>query len=157
MKCKKRIENFMELDRGEAIPLTLRLHILFCKECRDEIFSLRKAFDSVTGKTPYKIPRDMSDLVMKRIEFIEIEYAHNVSNVKWLSGGIMIFAGLVLISFSEWAGWLGSYMHGYFEGPLYIVMGLGLTVYCSLFVGTHLEYLKKLNERFGETVRHGRI
>ncbi|MGL4369965.1 MAG: hypothetical protein ACRCUT_09890 [Spirochaetota bacterium] len=158
MSCEKKIEKFMHLDRGEAIPLSLRFHILFCRRCRNEIFSLLKSFDSIRGKAPFEIPFDMSDLVMKRIEFLEIDYAHNISNTKWISAGIVIFASIFLVSFSDWADWLSVHTEGYFDIPLYIVMGLSLTVYSSLFIGTHLEYLKTLSDRFGSAnVRHGKI
>ena len=109
MKCEKVMNNFMNSDNGDRVPFAVRIHILHCKKCREEIFALKKNFASLKNENAYAVPFDLSDIVMHRIEFLEINYEHNVSSAKWLIAGVVIFSSIILLSYSDWAIWLSEH------------------------------------------------
>jgi hypothetical protein len=153
MKCEKIVNKFLELDNGEPTPLSVRFHVFWCAKCRNEIFDLRRKFQSVKGSAAFKAPSGLCDLVMNRIELLEIEYEQNVSNMKWLGSGIVIFAGIFSISFSSWADWMISRTGSDFEPFLYGIMGLCLTIYSVSYIATHLSTLRRLFTKVDEGIR----
>lgn len=157
MNCEKTVATFLALDNGASIPLSVRFHIFHCRRCRNELFALRKTFDSLKKKAPYKAPAGFAECVMHRIEFLEMDYERNISNMKWFISGFVIFASIFIISFSDWVGWIISHTGDFYGTALYLFMGVGLTVYAVCFIGTHLVYLKKLSDRVVEYEwRHGK-
>jgi len=144
MNCDKIIEKFMKLDNQTGIPLSIKIHILFCSKCRNEIFSLREAFNTVKGFMPFEIKKDLSNDIMDIINKLEIDYEYNISNIKWLTPGIIILLSIFLIPFNNYLGWLRMHFGGNIEIPLAIVMGLIISVYAAIFTGTHMEGMKKI-------------
>ena len=151
MNCKKTVDKFLALDNGESTPFSIRFHVFWCRKCRNEIFDLRRVFDSAKDSAPFSAPADFTDLVMSRIELLEIDYARNVSNFKWFISGAVIFAGIFAISFSSWADWIIERTNPMFGTAIYAVMGLCLTIYSVSYIATHLAALR----RFYTKVDHG--
>jgi len=87
----------------------------------------------------------MSEEIMTRIIHREIAFEKNVSDFKWVSSGLIIFASIILIHYSKTFSWVKLFYGGIFEVPFSIVMGLTITVYASLFVYSHLKWLKRFN------------
>ena len=158
MKCEKAVEKFLNLDNGEPTPFSIRFHVFWCRRCRREIFGLRRAFESVKGGAPFKAPANFADVVMTRIELLEIDYSRNVSNVKWLLGGLVIFASIFTISFSDWTDWVISHGNPIFGLAIYIVMGVCLTIYSVSYIATHLDALRRFYTKVGDlALRHRRV
>ncbi|MCP4138613.1 MAG: hypothetical protein GY754_47090 [bacterium] len=152
MKCNKAIERFLELDNYTALPFSIRLHTTFCPKCENEIFSLQEKFNSLHNAVPFKPEFDITNSVMSEIALLETSYEHNVSNLKWFSVGAIILGSIFLIPFSNNLSWLRVYFGANLEIPLSIVMGLAISVYAVLFIGSHLEELKKTSRNL-EKVR----
>ena len=157
MKCEKIVQKFMSLDNSEPTPFSVRFHVFWCRRCRREIFGLKKTFESVKGGAPFKAPAELCGIVMSRIELLEIDYARNVSNIKWFLAGAVIFASIFSISFSDWTDWVISHGNPIFGLAIYIVMGLCLTIYSVSYIATHLSVLRRFYTKVGEAaIRHRR-
>jgi hypothetical protein len=99
--CEKIIEDYLSLDRGEAVPLKLWTHLLFCKDCRTEVRFLNLADTACTK--PLKIERKKEESLAKTIisriqndpECKEIFVPKELTLKNWIiSGLIMLFAML---------------------------------------------------------------
>ena len=103
-------------------------------------------FNQFSGDSPFRVPYDMSEIVMKRILNSTVVFTANdrISNFKWIAVGLVILVSMFLAPYSDSMIWLNNQFGGQFEIPFNIVMGIIITVYASLFVGTHLDSLKRL-------------
>lgn len=153
MSCEKIVNKFMTLDNGEATPFSIRFHVFWCRKCRREIFDLRRMFDSAKGDAPFRAPLDFADLVMSRVELLEIDYARNVSNFKWFVSGAVIFAGIFAFSFSSWGDWIIERTNPMFGGAVYAVMGICLTIYAVSYIATHLVGLRRFYTKVDHEIR----
>ncbi len=154
MRCEKAINRFLGLDQQERFPLALKLHLAHCAKCRSEVSSLLRTFSSLGDVSGVSMPRDMSEGVMRVIRLSSTTYGRSMSFFNWMSGELIIIASLVLIQFSDPLLWLEGHFGGSLEVPLNIVLGLVITVYSSVFIGTHLKEFKgfvgRVQKKFGQ-------
>ena len=62
----------------------------------------------------------------------------------WTAGGLVILASLVLIQYSEVVEWLRTYLGPSIDVSLGIILGLGLTIYICVLVGSNLRAVQRL-------------
>lgn len=148
MKCDKAVEKFMELDDYRAIPVILRLHIMFCRRCRGEVAALTAALDIVAAESPFNAQRGLSLSIMNKIERGSLSHVRKVSGVKWVLSGTVIFFSILLLNFSDSFIWLEEQFGSQYTLPLSVVLGLVLTAYLSIVVGCNYEAVKKYMDSF---------
>jgi hypothetical protein len=142
MKCNRIVERFLELEDNLSIPFSMHLHILFCRECRSEIFALRDIFKSFRNTAPFEMTGDVSDFVMYRIKESEVNNGNHISSFRWLMVGSVILASIFLIPFSHSLLWLKFHFGRDLLIPLNIVMGLVISIYSVFIIGAHIDELK---------------
>ena len=94
--CEKIIEDYLLLDRGEAVPLKLWTHLLFCKDCRTEVRFLNLADTACTK--PLKIERKKEESLAKTIisriqndpECKEIFVPKELTLKNWIISGLIM-------------------------------------------------------------------
>lgn len=143
MKCNKAVEDYLKLEDPSQVPFNLKLHILFCGECRREIYRLRKYFVFLSNDSLYKSPYDISSSVMDIIRRERVYIEKTVSGLKWFGIGSVIFLSILLLNFSESFLWLKNEFGSDLTIPLSIVMGFVFTAYAAVVVGCNYEYIKK--------------
>ncbi len=152
MECETVISKYLERSETFRIPVLLRFHTLFCPECRDEIEKLRAEFEKLKAYPPHEIPVDITENVMARVQLLEETYEHEISCFKWIAVGIVIIGSRFLFTYSDSHVWLQGHFGKQFDIPLNIILGLIVTAYAILFVGTHIDDIKKyipyLTEKF---------
>lgn len=143
MKCDNALERFMELDDYRDIPFMLRVHLFYCKKCREEAAAIIAAMDLLSAESPYTAPAGLPLIIMNRILDESLSHVGKVSGTKWAVVGTVIFSSILLINFSESFLWLQEQFGSQYTLPLSIVMGLVITAYLSIVVGCNYEAMKK--------------
>ena len=144
MNCNSTIENFLKLDNTKALPFLMRMHMPFCPKCREEIRYMQTVFQSLKKSTPFEMQKDLNDVVMQGIRISNNNiYDTSISPFRWLTTGLLIFVGIFFISFSESHIWLQGHFGPSLDLPLYIVLGMIISIYFLIFVGTHLNGMRK--------------
>lgn len=144
MKCEKMIEYYLKQEQSDYLPLIVRWHMLFCPGCRSEVRKIRNVVKEAGTTSLYKIPVDMSDLIMNEILMSNVQYDKDVSSLRWFFAGLLIFLSIFLVSYSDSLIWLKGHLGSGLEIPLNLVLGIAITVYAVFYIGTHLEQAKKL-------------
>jgi len=142
MKCDRAMEKFLEMDNGASFGLFLRVHMLRCDMCRNEIRQLKKHFESLITETPFPMGVNIEDAVMREIYDNDPGFNTGISCFKWISAGLVLVASSFLVTYSKTNDWLTGYFGSVYEIPLNIVLGLGITIYIILFIGSHVDDLK---------------
>jgi len=146
MKCNKAnkaVEEYLELEDYSHIPLIIKFHIIFCKECREEISRLRKVFGFIKDDSLYKSSYNISSSVMNIIRRESVYTAKTISVFKWITIGSVIFFSIFLINFSDSFLWLKKEFGSDYTLPMGIVMGFVVTAYSAILIGCNYEYIKK--------------
>jgi len=136
--------------------LQIGFHAFFCQDCARKIELYNSARTSM--KEDFFPSVDVEDSVMARIAHenenellaFDEESVHPVHGVPstrgWVIAGVVLVVSLVSAFFGFDFRRLASESGMSFMLPMGITIGLILTVYCALFIGSHL---KELSERFG--------
>jgi hypothetical protein len=94
-------------------------------------------------RSPFSTP-DMSKLIMEKVlpSQTQPDFIH-VSLWAWLFSGSVILLGTAFISFSKTFTMLKYRLGENIGIPIYISLGIIITVFSILLVGTNLEKMKK--------------
>jgi hypothetical protein len=143
MKCETVMDMVLKADVGRVL-LRTRLHFLVCPSCRRECARLRGVILDAKKVPPFRAPEGLSDRIMHAIELMDVEYHHRISQGKWLTAGGVLTAGIFLLPFSDALAWLNTRFGDAFDIPLQLVLGISITIYAAVFIGSHLEYLRRI-------------
>lgn len=173
MNCDKAFERYLELDKHEAVPIGVTLHLLLCPSCRMAVRRISLAERalaspmavittgslSAAGHAHAPNPLASDDPVvreaMRRINAAGLAFPDGiaeegrVSLSGWLLSGLALAAGFAVVPFSTIGTWsrlvFGTgYMVSYF-----LLCGVAVTVWCGLFVGTNIDlFVKKFGSEW---------
>jgi hypothetical protein len=149
MRCETFRDRYDQLDSGEEPGFFLRAHLASCPECRlaagrleaglqawraaDEAEALRQGeiLDQRIMAAVLLLPRPRKEL-----------HARN-----WALSGMVIFLSLALIPFSKDFSLLRQLFGEGYSLPLFLVLGLVLTLFGGVFIATHMEELEPYVKR----------
>jgi hypothetical protein len=83
--------------------------------------------------------RDVSDAVMSAVLGSHGAYGKRMALYKWIGTGATIFASIFVLTLSDSLALLKAHYGGNLEVPLSIVMGVVITIYAAIFIGTHMD------------------
>jgi len=148
-------ENSMESSLSLFNQIQVWLHTIICPACAQEIerFEVSKA---ILREDFFPPSPDFEDSIMAKISIeieedqTEMEECYSVpgglSTRGWVIAGLAIFVSLATVFFGLDFQKLADETGTSFLLPVGITIGIVLTTYGALFIGSHL---KELTERFG--------
>jgi hypothetical protein len=157
MSCAKVLDKVYEYSDGEsAMPLLTQiqvgLHSLVCPDCAQEVERFEVCRDMLTGDFLPPSP-GLEDTVMAYIaagseaeETPEAEVLGGFSTRGWVVAGLVMLVSLATVFFGMDFNKIALEAGMSFMIPIGITIGIALTSYGALFIGSHL---KELSERFG--------
>ena len=162
MTCTKARTQIIDLDAHEAPSPALAAHIAACPECRRVYEGLRNLetaarIPSATsvadataiagaigaGATPGS-PFTAKVMSAVRRSRPEPEGAKPIVSLRgWTAGGAILFASLVAVQFSPVVDWLRDAFGNVIDVALATILGVALTVYLLLLVGSNLTAVRR--------------
>ena len=170
MKCSKVLDCIYEYsgndsEPGNSMPLfnqiQVWLHILFCRDCAEKLERLEKTvnimrkdfFPVMTKTSGFNSWSDIEDSIMAKIAIDEetesdASYANpgSLSIRGWIIAGVLIFVSFITAFLNFDFQLVVSESGNSFLVPVSITIGIVLTTYVALFIGSNL---KELSKRFG--------
>ncbi len=156
MTCDRAMEAYLRLDRDEAPSRELAAHIESCPLCGREVWGLTASLQAFPPTADCRPGRDLAGPVMARIADLKAapgpdalswrsrEERPLLSLYNWIGTGLMILAGMILIPYSTIPPLLNRIVGPDWELSLHLVLGLVITIYTTLFIGSHLTDLRRL-------------
>ena len=159
MSCAKILDMVYEYSGGERneMPLLAQiqvgLHLLFCPSCAQEVERFEVCRDMLRFDFMPPAP-GLEDPVMAMIaaegddalEAQETEVVGGFSTRGWVIAGLVMLVSLATAFFGLEFNKIALSAGMSFLIPVGITIGMALTIYGALFIGSHL---KELTERFG--------
>jgi hypothetical protein len=145
MKCDEAINRLMDLDNGEQIPDDVARHLQECVTCRREAEVLFQALTALEAQNLVVMTPDVAVSVMERIRWTEdqavaqAESDRHMPMRNWIVVGAIILFSMFLVPFSNSLTWLTDAFGSSLEIPLYIILGIVVAAYATLFIGTHVD------------------
>ncbi len=143
MNCEKTITRFLEQEDYTRLSAMVRIHSLVCPACRGEVKKIQRSFLLISEVAGDKMPVSLTNPVMHAIEEFEKPFEQNVSGLKWLAAGSVMFASILCTPFNNHLNWLNEYFGRNLELPMALVLGSAMSVYAIIFAGSHLSYVNK--------------
>jgi len=154
--CSKILDLYCESQEGgeNSISLLSQIHvwahILFCPACTEKIERYEAARTLMKEDFfPSSAPA-LEETIMARIDAEQADEAHDTaggfSTQSWVIAGLVILISLATAFFGLDFKSLALQSGMSFMLPVGITIGIVLTTYGALFIGSHL---KELSERFG--------
>ena len=160
MNCAKILDIVYEYSGGESrdsIPLLVQiqvgLHLLICPDCAQEVERFEVCKDVLRSDFLPSSPA-LEETIMTMItgdegdawELRETEVPGGFSTKGWVIAGIAMLVSLATVFFGLDFNLIALSAGMSFMIPVGITIGIVLTSYGALFIGSHL---KELTERFG--------
>lgn len=141
-KCTDSMNRFLELDKHQAIPLQVSLHLLCCKKCRTQVRLMTMAERRCSE--PLSVPATDSDLaiamLMRKIDpsyTPELAGGH-ISMRRWIVSGIAMIFGMLFFLLSP-----NSMNNTTVSISFYIFFACAISAYCAIFVGSNMDFFVK--------------
>jgi len=155
MRCAKILDIVYEQQEDMSLFTRIRvgLHLLVCPDCAQEVERFEVCRDMLQNDFLYPSP-DLEDAVMSMIsaeEEAEIAEAMNAEVIGgfsirgWIIAGIVMLVSLATVFFGLEFNKVALIAGIAFTIPIGITIGIALTSYGALFIGSHL---KTLSDRF---------
>ena len=148
MRCDIFKEKYLTLDNRRKPGLLMRFHSLRCPRCRDEERHTEEIFLRASGAEPDLMKRDLSASIMLTVKREGVPYGRQVSFFNWLSAEVIIVLSIVLVQFSDSLTWMKGYYGRELELPLYLIMGVLITIFSASLVNSQMKNALDLKERF---------
>jgi len=158
MSCERILDKVYEYSGDpDAMPLVTRirigLHLLVCPDCAQEVERFEVCRDILHSEFLPPAP-DLEDTVMAMInaeadeatEMEDAELPGGFSTRGWIIAGLVMLVSLATAFFGLDFNKVALAAGMSFMIPVGITIGIALTCYGALFVGSHL---KEFSERFG--------
>ena len=153
MSCAKILDLVYEQeDMSLFNRIRVGLHLMVCPDCAQEVERFEVCRDILHNDFMFPEP-DLEDSVMSMIsdgeeetETCETEVPGGFSIRGWIIAGIVMLVSLATVFFGLEFNKVALIAGMAFTIPIGITIGIALTSYGALFIGSHL---KDLSERFG--------
>lgn len=146
MRCSTFLDRYDLLDSGEEPGFLLRSHMAFCPECRRQVSLLADgmhAWIEADAKDPQsRIHGNLVDQrVMAAISLLP-RPRKELHARNWAVSGTVLLLSMVLIPFSKDFQFLREVFGEGYSLPLFLVLGIVLTLFGLVFIATHIEELE---------------
>jgi len=154
MNCAKILDLVYEQeDMSLFNRIRVGLHLMVCPDCAQEVERFEVCRDMLQDDFLYPAP-DLEDAVTSMISADEEEIAEALNaevpggfSIRgWIIAGIVMLVSLATVFFGMEFNKVALIAGMAFTIPIGITIGIALTSYGALFIGSHL---KDLSERFG--------
>jgi len=158
MSCAKIMDLVYEQeDMSLFTRIRVGMHLLVCPDCAQEVERFEVCRDILQNDFLYPAP-DLEDAVMSMISADEAVNAAEITEAMnaeipggfsirgWIIAGIVMLVSMATVFFGLEFNKVALIAGMAFTIPIGITIGIALTSYGALFIGSHL---KTLSERFG--------
>ena len=144
-KCNKIIERYLQLDKNQRLPLSITLHILSCKSCKNKIRMMSLAEESI--KEPISIAVPITDNSIEQIMQKISPESYNkitknpISMTNWIISGIItIFLLCASVIFAS------KFNSSTLTFIYTLISGTAIITYCCAFVISNIDFfIKKIS------------
>lgn len=141
-KCNKIIERYLQLDKNQRLPLSITLHILSCKSCKNKIRMMSLAEEAI--KEPISIEVPITDNSIEQIMQKISPESYNkitknpISMTNWIISGIITI--LLLCASVIFASKFNSSTLTFIYT---LISGTAIITYCCAFVISNIDFFVK--------------
>jgi hypothetical protein len=140
MHCDDFLDRLDALDNGEAMNRALRVHASRCESCSAAAVRAESAARTYKEAAADRYAGDerLDERIMSTIGLV-LQPRLEISIFDWIAAGATIAFSMLLIPLGKDFSELKEALGARYALPLSLVLGLALTCYMALFIGTHID------------------
>lgn len=149
MRCEDFLSRYDHIEPGRRMGFRMRRHLVSCASCKRHV----EAVDTVLGAlrdaesaTCERAGERLEDRVMAAIRLMPPPQ-RDFSVRDWIIAGSVIATSMLLIPLGEYFARFNEAFGARYTLPLSLVLGIVLTAYGALFVGTHMDEVQGFVDR----------
>lgn len=149
MTCNEVVNKYLLLDKHERVPVSITVHLLYCKKCRTLIRNMTIAAESGQAEM-YEAMSGNNPLFLKTLQQIGLEQfvekpaeVKNVSLLPWIAGEILIIAGFILMPLTNVGQWTAKSFGKIFTVPFIFIAVIFFAAYIFIFIDKNLDFFVK--------------
>jgi len=148
MSCVKILDIVYEQQEDMSLfnRIKVGMHLLVCPDCAQEVERFEVCRDMLQDDFIFLAPAEEAVNTVELAEAMNAEVPGGFSIRGWIIAGIVMLVSLATIFFGLEFNKVALIAGMAFTIPIGITIGIALTSYGALFIGSHL---KDLSERFG--------
>jgi hypothetical protein len=148
MNCAKILDIVYEQQEDMSLFNRIRvgMHLLVCPDCAQEVERFEVCRDMLQDDFMFLAPAEEAVNTAEATEAMNAEVPGGFSIRGWIIAGIVMLVSLATVFFGLEFNKVALIAGMAFTIPIGITIGIALTSYGALFIGSHL---KDLSERFG--------
>jgi len=141
VRCETFLEHYDRIDARSEPGWALRRHLDSCPSCRATVERMRAALQAPASDAYGVSPAEASveDRVMAVVRLMPQPQRELFSVRDWIIAGSVIVLSMALIPVGSDFGGFIAVVGASYALPLALVLGLGITIYSTLFIGTHID------------------
>ena len=153
MTCNEALNRLLSLDNGEQPDRETALHLTSCPGCLAQANRLRAALDSVleppaVASDPAASDAALTNAIMTAVRSLPAVTTpgrlHAMPLRNWLFAGLLILGGTFGLQYSDSLDWLRVSFGPVIDLAIGLILGLVLTTYLCILVGSNLERVSRL-------------
>lgn len=140
MRCDKFLDRLDALDSAQAMDGAMRAHASRCEACSAAAARAQAAARAYreAANDRYSSGEVLDDRIMAMIRFVPPPH-QEISIFDWLVAGAALAVSMLLIPFGKEFSGLKEMLGARYALPLSLALGIVLTCYMALFIGTHID------------------
>jgi len=148
MSCAKILDIVYEQQEDMSLFNRIRvgMHLLVCPDCAQEVERFEVCRDMLQDDFMFLAPAEEAITTAEPAEAMNAEVPGGFSIRGWIIAGIVMLVSLATVFFGLEFNKVALIAGMAFTIPIGITIGIALTSYGALFIGSHL---KDLSEKFG--------
>jgi len=145
MRCETFLDRYDELEPGERPGFRMARHLAACESCAAQVGLVEDALGALCEIKDAGDP-PLEARVMASVRLVPTPQ-RDFSVRDWIIAGSVIAASMILIPVGEYFARFDEAFGASYALPLSLVLGLALTAYAALFVGTHMAQVRGFVDR----------
>lgn len=154
MRCETFRSRYDRLEPGRSMDRAMIAHLEGCGTCRAEVETVEAALAEFRNADEADEFGELGELLESRVMAV-VRFMpppqRDFSIRDWIIAGSVIAASMLLIPVGEYFARFRETFGASYALPLSLVLGLSLTAYGALFIGTHMDEVQ------GFVDRHARL
>jgi len=149
MKCAACLDQYLLLDKHEALPAGVKMHLLYCRSCRKTVSRIsaaetvrRQILNIPAGNADGMLDATMNAIYRfnERNASVFIRHDEKSALLPWLAVGLVLIAGFIMLPFSD-TGRLGLEQFGdSFCIPFALLCAGSIVAYAAVFIAKNIVF-----------------
>jgi len=146
MRCETFLDRYDELEPGRPLGFLMARHLRGCERCERQVELVEASLVELREGGEEPAGSILEERIMAAVRLTPTPQ-RDFSVRDWIIAGAVIAASMILIPLGDYFVRFNEAFGASYALPLSLVLGVAITAYAALFVGSHMDELQGFMDR----------